>query len=56
METLYIGRGRKPQAQANQIFHYFMNMVAMEYYVTMEREKETVEIKEKEKVGRRLPP
>ena len=39
VETLYVGRGRKPRAQASRIFHYFLNMVTLGYYVTMEKEK-----------------
>ena len=28
-ETLYVGRGRKLQTQASQIFHYFLKVVTM---------------------------
>lgn len=53
VKTLYDWRGRKPQAQTSQIFHYFLKIVKMRYYVTIKKEKEeTMKIREKEEVGR----
>lgn len=45
-------RGRKPQFQASQNFHYFLKVGKIGYSFAMEKEKgETLEKREKEEVG-----
>ena len=46
-------RGRKPQFQASQNFHYFLKVGKIGYSFAMEKEKgETLEKREKEGSGR----
>ena len=47
-ETLYVGSGRKLQAQASQIFHYFLKVVTMRVLCYNGEREETMEIREKE--------
>ena len=50
--SIYIWRGRKPQFQASQNFHYFLKVGKIGYSFAMEKEKgETLEKREKEEVG-----